>query len=98
MSTPEFNSLLALLLLLHPAFTQASLLRFHAVTKSLVASGVSGRRHHAAFHRFFSHARWSLDELGRLLLVPLAAMARARAPGARGLAPPPQWPEGFRPR
>jgi hypothetical protein len=88
MPTPELNSLLTLLLLLRPAFTQPSFLRFlplfagwvmcsgtHAVTESLVASGVSGRRHHAAFHRFFSRARWSLDELGRLLMVPLAAMA-----------------------
>jgi hypothetical protein len=89
MPTPEFNSLLTLILLLRPAFTQPSFLRFlplfagwvlssgtHAVTESLVASGVSGRRHHAAFHRFFSRARWSVDELGRLLLVPLAAMAQ----------------------
>lgn len=89
MPTPEFNSLLTLLLLLRPAFTRPSFLRFlslfagwvlcsgpHAVTESLVASGVAGRRHHAAFHRFFSRARWSMDELGRLLLVLLAAMAQ----------------------
>jgi hypothetical protein len=89
MPTPEFNSLLTLLLLLRPAFTLPSFLRFlslfagwvlcsgpHAVTESLVASGVAGERHHAAFHRFFSRARWSMDELGRLLLVLLVAMAR----------------------
>jgi DDE superfamily endonuclease len=89
MPTPEFNSLLTQLLLLSPAFTQPSFLRFlslfagwvlcsgtHAVTESLVASGIAGQRHHAAFHRFFSRARWRMDDLGRLLLVPLAAMAQ----------------------
>ena len=39
----------------------------HAVTAALVASSVSGLRHHAAFHRFFSTATWSPDELGRCL-------------------------------
>jgi len=60
------------------AFTRPSFERFkivsagwvattsgHAVTQSLVVTGVSGRMHHAAFHRFFSRARWSPDELGR---------------------------------
>ena len=37
--------------------------------------GVSGTLHHAAFHRFFSRARWSLDEVGRLLLLKLVALA-----------------------
>ena len=81
LSTPEFNSLLALLLLLRPPSPrphcfasspclQAGCCTTHAVTESLVASGVSGWRHPGAFHRFFSRARWSLDELGRLLLLP----------------------------
>jgi hypothetical protein len=39
----------------------------HAVTQALVAAGVAGRRHHEAFHRFFSRGSWSPDELGRLL-------------------------------
>lgn len=39
----------------------------HAVTGALVAAGVSGRRHHEAFHRLFSRNKWSRDELGRLL-------------------------------
>lgn len=39
----------------------------HAVTASLVATGVAGRRHHAAFHRFFARATWSPDQLGRWL-------------------------------
>lgn len=34
------------------------------VTGMLVAAGVPGERHHSAFHRFFSLARWSLDALG----------------------------------
>ncbi|WP_437992090.1 IS701 family transposase [Sorangium sp. So ce145] len=37
------------------------------ITGMLLAAGVAGRRHHAAYHRFFSAARWSLDELGLLL-------------------------------
>jgi len=34
------------------------------VTGMLLAAGVATRRHHAAFHRFFSQARWSLDDVG----------------------------------
>jgi hypothetical protein len=30
----------------------------------LMAAGQAGQRHHSAFHRFFSLARWSLDGLG----------------------------------
>jgi len=37
----------------------------HAVTEALVMAGVVGRRHHEAFHRFFSRARWEPDEMGR---------------------------------
>jgi hypothetical protein len=37
----------------------------HAVTQALVESGLSGLSHHEAFHRFFSHARWSADDFGR---------------------------------
>ena len=39
----------------------------HAITEALVATGVAGRQHHEAFHRFFSRGSWSPDELGRLL-------------------------------
>jgi hypothetical protein len=46
----------------------------HAVTEALVVAGVSGPLHHAAFHRFFSRARWSLDQVGRLLLLKLVAL------------------------
>lgn len=34
------------------------------VTGMLLAAGVSGKQHHAAFHRFFANARWSRDQLG----------------------------------
>jgi hypothetical protein len=37
----------------------------HAVTEALVMTGVAGRRHHEAFHRFFSRAQWEPDEMGR---------------------------------
>ena len=43
----------------------------HAVTAALVATGVSGQRHHEAFHRFFSRGSWKPDELGQLLFVRL---------------------------
>jgi DDE superfamily endonuclease len=39
----------------------------HAVTEALVMTGVAGKRHHEAFHRFFSRARWDPDDLGRWL-------------------------------
>jgi hypothetical protein len=44
------------------------------ITGMLVAAGVAGTKHHAGFHRLFSAARWSLDELGLILfrlIVPL---------------------------
>jgi hypothetical protein len=36
----------------------------HAVTEALVQTGVAGRRHHEAFHRFFSRGTWDPDRLG----------------------------------
>jgi len=39
----------------------------HAVTQTLVATSVAGRRHHEAFHRFFSRGTWDPDEVGRLV-------------------------------
>ena len=44
------------------------------VSAMLVATGVAGTRHHAAYYRVFSAARWSLDHLGLIvfrLLLPL---------------------------
>jgi hypothetical protein len=45
------------------------------VTGMLLATGTAGKRHHSAFHRFFSQANWSLDALGLAvfrILEPLA--------------------------
>lgn len=39
----------------------------HAVTEALVVTGVAGKRHHEAFHRFFSRGTWDPDEMGRWL-------------------------------
>jgi hypothetical protein len=39
----------------------------HAVTQALVVTGVAGKHHHEAFHRFFSRGSWHPDELGRWL-------------------------------
>jgi len=36
----------------------------HAITEALLVTGVAGRRHHEAFHRFFSRARWDPDQMG----------------------------------
>lgn len=77
---------------LRPAFSAASFLNVlvvmvgwvlmhdrHAITGALVATDVAGRRHHAAFHRLFSRARWEPDELGRRLLLWLVSHASADA-------------------
>lgn len=36
----------------------------HAVTQALVVTDVAGKRHHEAFHRFFSRGTWDPDRLG----------------------------------
>ncbi len=38
--------------------------RLRTVTGMLVGARLSRLWHHARAHRFFSHARWSVDELG----------------------------------
>lgn len=43
----------------------------HAVTEALVVTGVAGKRHHEAFHRFFSRGTWDPDAMGRWLFVRL---------------------------
>jgi hypothetical protein len=67
MRAPSFQSFLTLLTgwIFAPRRTVAAM---------LVASGVAGARHHAAYYRVFSAASWSLDQLGLILfrlLVPL---------------------------
>jgi hypothetical protein len=54
MSTPVFNRFLIVLAgwIFAPRRT---------ITGTLIAAGVAGQQHHAAFHRVFSAARWSLS-------------------------------------
>jgi SRSO17 transposase len=43
--------------------------RHRFVTELIQAAGAVGQGHHSRFHRFFSHAAWSLDELFRRLFL-----------------------------
>ncbi|HET9451507.1 MAG TPA: transposase [Aggregicoccus sp.] len=52
---------------------------WHTVTRALMAAGVAGKRHHEAFHRFFSRGSWKPDVLGRLLLLALLRLLPAGA-------------------
>lgn len=52
----------------------------HAVTQALVMTSVAGRRHHEAFHRFFSRGTWQPDEIGRRLLFWMLEHVPADAP------------------
>jgi len=80
-SRPLLRSLLDSLNVFRPALTrpgfQNMLVMFvgwvlttgtHAVTQALVETGVAGRRHHEAFHRFFSRGTWHPDDLAQQLL------------------------------
>ena len=40
----------------------------HRLTDALRAAGTTAAKHYTTYYRFFSHARWSLDELGFALL------------------------------
>jgi hypothetical protein len=60
MSTPAFRNFLIIL-------TGWIFAPRRTLTGMLVAAGVAGCRHHAAFHRLFAAARWSLDQLGLLV-------------------------------
>ena len=51
----------------------------HAVTETLVVTGVAGRRHHEAYHRFFSRGTWSPDSLGRWLFEHILVLLEAGA-------------------
>jgi hypothetical protein len=74
------SSLNELLLLFAPCFTtptfrtfralvvgQISQTRLRCVTGTLVGARLSEVWHHARAHRFFSHARWCVDELGLMV-------------------------------
>jgi hypothetical protein len=39
-----------------------------AITETLVVTGIAGKRHHEAYHRFFSRGTWSPDHIGLELL------------------------------
>lgn len=43
----------------------------HAVTQALVVTEVAGKRHHEAFHRFFSRGSWDPDHLAWWLFIRL---------------------------
>jgi SRSO17 transposase len=42
-------------------------LRRHTVTEVIRAAGAVGRKHISSYHRFFSRARWTTDEVGLTL-------------------------------
>jgi len=73
-SQPTFQTFRALVV------GQISQTGVRTVTGMLVASRLSGVWHHCRCHRFFSHASWSVDELGLRLAVLIAA--RLTEPGA----------------
>jgi hypothetical protein len=50
------------------------------ITAVALASGAVGRRHISGFHRFFSRAVWSLDDLGRILFGLAVAWIPAEQP------------------
>lgn len=77
---PDLASLLSVLEVFRIAFTRPSFANMlvvacgwilthgpHAVTEALVMTGVAGKRHHEAYHRFFSRGTWEPDRLGRWL-------------------------------
>jgi hypothetical protein len=72
------SSFAPLLLALQPCFTQPSFRSFWAITcawilcsgrrsltRIIQAAKLTDFKHYCSFHRFFSQARWSLDDLGR---------------------------------
>ena len=52
----------------------------HAVTEALISTDVARRRHHEAYHRFFSRGTWNPDEMGRSLFMWLLHRMAADAP------------------
>lgn len=52
----------------------------HAVTETLVVTGVAGKRHHEGFHRFFSRGTWSPDSLGLWLFLGIEKLHEPEAP------------------
>ena len=73
-SRPTFRTFRALVV------GQVSQTGLRTVTGMLVGARLAGVWHHARAHRFFSHARWSVDELGLRIAVLIAE--RLIEPGA----------------
>lgn len=73
MSAPSFQSFLTLL-------TGWIFAPRRTVSGMLVTSGVANLRHHAAYYRVFSAARWSLDQLGLIVFSLLFPLLDARQP------------------
>src|SRR5450755_379339 len=89
-------SLEELLVLFAPCFSRPTFRTFRAlvvgqvsqtglrtVTGMLVGARLSGVWHHARAHRFFSHAKWSVDQLG--LRIAQLIVERLTEPGAEVL-------------
>jgi len=57
MTAPTFDSFLTIV-------TGWFFAHRHTVTQMIVAADAVGTKHHSAYHRLFSAARWSLDEMG----------------------------------
>jgi hypothetical protein len=74
MSAPSFDSLLTLLG--GWVFTRRS-----TVTGMIVAADAVGTKHHSAYHRLFSTACWSLDELGLAVLDLILSLLGSTTPG-----------------
>jgi hypothetical protein len=82
------RSFVAILRRLRPVFTAPSFANFvvlvagfvhalggHRITDALRAAGPAASKHYTTYYRFFSRARWSLDELGfRLVELILEAL------------------------
>ena len=87
------QALLGVLAVVQPAFTQPGFRHLvvlfagwvrttgiHAVTETLVVTGVAGNRHHEAYHRFFSRGTWMPDRIGRLLFNVIEQLLPADGP------------------
>ena len=79
-SRPTFRTFRTLRALVVGQVSQTGL---RTVTGMLVGARLSGVWHHARAHRFFSHARWSVDELG--LRIAVRIVERLTEPGAQVL-------------
>ena len=81
------QSFVAVLRRLRPVFTAPSFVNFivlvagavhslggHRITDLLRAAGPAASKHYTTYYRFFSRARWSLDELGYALFAAIVEL------------------------